>query len=57
MCWAECSFLLTQAKVDGSFPATLLETATVGLIYAAWLAITEESWSDYQSTRASTVNY
>ncbi|EIN08749.1 hypothetical protein PUNSTDRAFT_52231 [Punctularia strigosozonata HHB-11173 SS5] len=33
-------------KVDGSFVATLLETAAVGVIYLAWRSITEESWDD-----------
>jgi len=34
------------SKVDGSFVATLLETAAVGVLYLAWKAITEESWDD-----------
>lgn len=33
----------TDAKVDSSFLATLLETASVGLIYAAWRSITEDT--------------
>jgi len=33
-------------KVDGSFVATLLETAAVGVLYLGWKAITEESWDD-----------
>ncbi|KAI0737470.1 chitin synthase III catalytic subunit [Daedaleopsis nitida] len=33
-------------KVDGSFIATLLETAAVGVLYLAWRGITEESWED-----------
>ncbi|KAI0703333.1 chitin synthase III catalytic subunit [Earliella scabrosa] len=33
-------------KVDGSFIATILETAAVGLLYLAWRSITEESWED-----------
>ncbi|KAH7092854.1 chitin synthase III catalytic subunit [Auriculariales sp. MPI-PUGE-AT-0066] len=36
----------TDGVVDGSFVATLLETASVGLLYAGWLSITEEDWSD-----------
>jgi len=33
-------------KVDGSFIATLLETAAVGVLFLAWKNITEESWND-----------
>ncbi|KAH9930409.1 chitin synthase III catalytic subunit [Epithele typhae] len=36
----------TNNKVDGSFVATILETAAVGVLYAAWRSITEESWED-----------
>ncbi|EPS93918.1 hypothetical protein FOMPIDRAFT_1026370 [Fomitopsis schrenkii] len=36
----------TSAKVDGSFVATILETAAVGVLYLAWRSITEESWDD-----------
>ncbi|KIK06332.1 hypothetical protein K443DRAFT_674320 [Laccaria amethystina LaAM-08-1] len=36
----------SSAKVDGSFIATLLETAAVGVLYLAWRSITEESWDD-----------
>jgi len=36
----------SNARVDGSFVATLLETAAVGVLYLAWRAITEESWED-----------
>jgi len=36
----------SNSKVDGSFVATLLETASVGVLYLAWKAITEESWDD-----------
>jgi hypothetical protein len=36
----------SNMKVDGSFLATLLETASVGVLYLAWKAITEESWGD-----------
>lgn len=34
----------THAKVDGSFLATLLETATIVVLYGAWRSITEDSW-------------
>jgi len=37
----------TDAKIDGSFLATLLETATACLLYLAWESITEDSWDDY----------
>lgn len=30
-----------NAKVDGSFVATILETAAVGVLYLAWRSITE----------------
>jgi len=58
---AACLFVLSQlawfllsrvickgsnSKVDGSFVATLLETAAVGVLYLAWKGITEESWED-----------
>ena len=33
----------TSAKVDGSFVATILETAAVGVLYLAWRSITEGS--------------
>ncbi|TRM62276.1 chitin synthase III catalytic subunit [Schizophyllum amplum] len=36
----------TNAKIDGSFIATLLETAAVGVLYLAWRSITEESWDE-----------
>ncbi|KAI4524789.1 hypothetical protein K523DRAFT_320247 [Schizophyllum commune Tattone D] len=36
----------SNAKVDGSFIATLLETASVGVLYLAWRSITEESWDE-----------
>jgi len=36
----------TNAKVDGSFIATALETATVIVLYLAWQGITEEYWGD-----------
>ena len=31
----------SNAKVDGSFVATILETASVGMLYLAWKSITE----------------
>ena len=39
----------SSAKVDGSFVATILETAAVGALYVAWKGITEEDWdsNDY----------
>ncbi|EJD02533.1 uncharacterized protein FOMMEDRAFT_141532 [Fomitiporia mediterranea MF3/22] len=37
----------TSAKIDGSFIATILETAAVGAIFLGWKSITEESWDDY----------
>lgn len=36
----------TNAKIDGSFIATVLETACVLALYLAWRSITEESWDD-----------
>ncbi|KZT07854.1 uncharacterized protein LAESUDRAFT_650022 [Laetiporus sulphureus 93-53] len=36
----------TSSKVDGSFVATILETAVVGVLYLAWRSITEDSWDD-----------
>jgi len=36
----------TGAKVDGSFVATILETAAVGVLFMAWRSITEESWDE-----------
>ncbi|KAF8174957.1 chitin synthase III catalytic subunit [Pholiota molesta] len=34
----------SNSKVDGSFVATLLETASVGVLYLAWKSITEGKW-------------
>jgi len=34
------------SKVDGSFIATILETATVGLLFLGWKSITEGAWDD-----------
>ncbi|EGO03515.1 hypothetical protein SERLA73DRAFT_69380 [Serpula lacrymans var. lacrymans S7.3] len=36
----------SSSKVDGSFIATLLETAAVGVMYLAWRSITEEDWDN-----------
>lgn len=36
----------SNAKVDGSFVATILETAAVVVLYLAWRSITEESWDE-----------
>ncbi|KAF9442746.1 hypothetical protein P691DRAFT_810152 [Macrolepiota fuliginosa MF-IS2] len=36
----------SHQKVDGSFIATVLETAAVGVLFLAWKSITEESWDD-----------
>ncbi|KAI0246342.1 chitin synthase III catalytic subunit [Lactifluus subvellereus] len=38
----------TNAKIDGSFIATVLETATVVVLYLAWRSITEDYWGDDQ---------
>jgi hypothetical protein len=32
--------------IDGSFVATVLETAAVGVLFLAWKNITEEAWND-----------
>ncbi|KAE9389020.1 hypothetical protein BT96DRAFT_835519 [Gymnopus androsaceus JB14] len=36
----------STSKIDGSFVATILETAAVGTLYLAWRSITEDSWDD-----------
>jgi len=36
----------SKAKVDGSFIATVLETASVFLLYLAWRSITEDYWTE-----------
>ncbi|RDB18884.1 Chitin synthase export chaperone [Hypsizygus marmoreus] len=36
----------SDSKIDGSFIATILETAAVGVLFLAWRSITEESWDD-----------
>jgi len=36
----------TSQRLDGSFIATFLETAAIGLLCLAWRSITEESWED-----------
>ncbi|KAH6903772.1 chitin synthase III catalytic subunit [Coprinopsis sp. MPI-PUGE-AT-0042] len=35
-----------NAKIDGMFIATVLETLAVGVLYLGWKSITEESWDD-----------
>ncbi|KAI1784646.1 chitin synthase III catalytic subunit [Ganoderma leucocontextum] len=35
-----------SSKIDGSFVATLLETAAVAVLYFGWRSITEESWEE-----------
>lgn len=37
----------TDGKIDSSWIATLLETVTIGLIYAAWQFVTEDDWESY----------
>ncbi|OCH89143.1 hypothetical protein OBBRIDRAFT_794585 [Obba rivulosa] len=37
----------SSEKIDGSFVATVLETAAVGVMYLAWKGITEDDWDDY----------
>ncbi|KAJ8078678.1 hypothetical protein PM082_012961 [Marasmius tenuissimus] len=36
----------SNAKIDGSFIATVLETGAVVALYFAWRSITEETWDD-----------
>ncbi|KAF8056510.1 chitin synthase III catalytic subunit [Lyophyllum atratum] len=36
----------SNQRVDGSFLATVLETAAVSVLFLAWRSITEESWDD-----------
>jgi hypothetical protein len=36
----------TNAKIDGSFIATVLETCTVVVLVASWMSITEATWDD-----------
>jgi len=36
----------SSQKADGSFVATILETAAVGVLFLAWKNITEDSWND-----------
>ncbi|KAI0302914.1 chitin synthase III catalytic subunit [Multifurca ochricompacta] len=36
----------TNAKIDGSFIATVLDTAAVIVLYLAWRSITEDYWDD-----------
>ncbi|KAI0695038.1 chitin synthase III catalytic subunit [Cytidiella melzeri] len=37
---------VSSHKIDGSFVATILETAAVGVLYLAWRSITEEEWNE-----------
>ncbi|KAI0088926.1 chitin synthase III catalytic subunit [Irpex rosettiformis] len=37
---------VSSHRLDGSFVATFLETAAVGVLYLAWRSITEEDWDD-----------
>ncbi|GJN87730.1 hypothetical protein Rhopal_000685-T1 [Rhodotorula paludigena] len=37
----------TDAKIDGSWIATFLETITVALIFVAWKMVTEDEWDSY----------
>jgi len=43
----------SDSKIDGSFVATILETATVFVLYLAWRSITEETWDDEDYYRNS----
>ncbi|KAF8337559.1 chitin synthase III catalytic subunit [Cantharellus anzutake] len=36
----------TNAKIDGSFVATILETLSVGVLFGGWVSITEDTWED-----------
>lgn len=42
----------TNARIDGSWIATLLETVSIGLIFAAWQMVTEDDW-EVSPTRTS----
>jgi len=37
---------VSSHRIDGSFVATILETAAVGVLYLAWRSITEEDWDE-----------
>ncbi|POY70776.1 hypothetical protein BMF94_6187 [Rhodotorula taiwanensis] len=37
----------TNGKIDSSWIATLLETVSIGLIFAAWQFVTEDEWESY----------
>jgi len=37
---------VTPARIDGSFVATVLETAAVAVLHLAWRSITEDAWED-----------
>jgi len=43
----------SSAKIDGSFVATILETASVFVLFMAWRSITEESWGEEDYYRNS----
>jgi len=47
----------TNAKIDGSFVATILETLTVFILYLAWTSITEESWDENDYYHRTSVAY
>ena len=36
----------SKQRVDGIFIATVLETASVAVLFMAWISITEDSWED-----------
>lgn len=36
----------SNQKIDGSFVATILETAAVSVLFRAWKSITEETWDE-----------
>ncbi|KAG5352780.1 hypothetical protein C0989_000442 [Termitomyces sp. Mn162] len=36
----------SNQRIDGSFLATILETAAIGVLFLAWRSITEDSWDD-----------
>ncbi|EOQ99984.1 hypothetical protein E3P92_03124 [Wallemia ichthyophaga] len=37
----------TNSRIDGAFVATLLEAISLGLLFAGWRSITEDSWYGY----------
>lgn len=47
--WLLVGKVICQAsnqRVDGSFIATVLETASVGVLFLGWRSITEDAWED-----------